>query len=159
MAFSINRAILVGNISQTPDLKYTPKGTAVLKFGFATNHSIKEQDGSYRDIPTFHNIVVWAKQAEGLSKVLNKGQKAYIEGRIENRSYVDKDNNKKYISEIVADSVISLENKSSRQETPADIPEHQAMNENINPDEISGDVMGQVFGDDIEKVESDGVPF
>lgn len=105
MAFSINLAIITGNVTRDPELKFTPSGSAVCTFGVATNHSIKKND-QWTDIPTFHNIVVWGKIAEFLSNTLKKGMKVSITGRIDNRQYDAKDGTKRYISEIVADTVI-----------------------------------------------------
>lgn len=103
--FDLNRATLIGNVVRDPDLKYTAKGTAVLKFSMATNRSMQNEDGSYKDMPTFHNVVAWSKVAERLAKILSKGKKVYVEGRIDNRSY-EKDGQTRYISEVVADNVI-----------------------------------------------------
>ena len=105
MPFSINLAIITGNVTRDPELRYTPSGSAVLSFGVATNHSVKKGD-QWTDVPTFHNIVVWGKQAEFLSNNLKKGTKVSIQGRIDNRQYDAKDGTKRYISEIVADIVI-----------------------------------------------------
>lgn len=116
--FDLNRATIIGNITKEPQLKYTQNGTAVMQFSVATNRSVQNEDGSYRDIPTFHNIVVWSKVAERLAKFLEKGMKVYIEGRIENRTY-EKNGEKKYISEIVASNVINF-NKKKKEEKPAE---------------------------------------
>ena len=105
MAFSINMAVITGNVTRDPELRYTPSGAAVCSFGVATNHSIKKDD-QWTDIPTFHNIVVWGKQAEYISNTVKKGMKVSLSGRIDNRQYDAKDGTKKYISEIVADTVI-----------------------------------------------------
>jgi single-strand DNA-binding protein len=113
MAFSINRATLLGNATKDVELRYTPGGTAVAKFSIATNRSIKKDD-SWEDIPTFHNIVAWAGTAEYVAKTLKKGMKVYVEGRIENRSYEDKEGVKRYITEVVADSVIPMANTDNR---------------------------------------------
>ena len=110
MAFSINIAIITGNLTRDPELRYTPSGTAVCSFGVATNHSIKKDD-QWTDIPTFHNIVVWGKQAEYLSNNLKKGMKVSLTGRIDNRQYDAKDGTKKYISEIIADTVVPFTDK------------------------------------------------
>jgi single-strand DNA-binding protein len=103
--FDLNRATLIGNVTRDPELKYTAKGTAVINFSIATNRRIQSEDGQYKDSPTFHNIVAWSKTAERLAKVMSKGQKVYVEGRIDNRSY-EKDGQTRYITEIVADNVI-----------------------------------------------------
>lgn len=105
MAFSINMAIITGNVTRDPELRYTPSGSAVCSFGVATNHSIKKGD-QWENVPTFHNIVVWGKQAEYISNNVKKGTKVSLTGRIDNRQYDGKDGTKKYISEIVADNVI-----------------------------------------------------
>lgn len=103
--FSLNRATLIGNVTRDPDLTYTAKGTPLLRFSIATNRSLKNEDGSFTDIPTYHNIVAWSRTAERLAKILKKGSKVYIEGRIDNRSY-EKDGQTKYISEVIADNAI-----------------------------------------------------
>ena len=103
--FDLNRATLIGNVTKDPQLRYTGKGTAVLSFGIATNRSMQNEDGSYKDLPTYHNIVCWSKTAERVAKNIAKGKKVYVEGRIENRSY-EKDGQTRYISEVVADNVI-----------------------------------------------------
>lgn len=110
MAFSVNKVTLVGNVSQDPELTYTPKGNALLKFNMATNHSVRNEAGEWSDIPSFHRIVVWAKQAEYFGGTLKKGDKVYIEGRIEYGSY-EKDGIKRYTIDIVAKDVITMANK------------------------------------------------
>ena len=112
MAFSINLAIITGNVTRDPELKYTPSGSAVTTFGVATNHSVKKGD-VWEDRPTFHNIVVWGKIAEYLTNTLKKGMKVSISGRIENRVYDKKDGTKGNISEIVADTVIPFSDHKS----------------------------------------------
>jgi single-strand DNA-binding protein len=117
MPFSINLAVITGNVTRDPELRYTPSGSAVCSFGVATNHSIKKGD-QWEDIPTFHNIVVWGKQAEYLTNVIKKGTKVSITGRIDNRQYDAKDGTKKYISEIVADTVIPFTDRKAGGEMP-----------------------------------------
>jgi len=107
MPFSINLAIITGNATRDPELRYTPTGSAVCSFGVATNHSIKRGD-QWENVPTFHNIIVWGKQADYISNTVKKGMKVSLTGRINNRQYDAKDGTKKYISEIVADTIIPL---------------------------------------------------
>lgn len=111
MAFSINKAYLVGNVTKDPDLKYTPNNNAVCTFNVATNRSIKKGD-DWEDVATFHRVVVWGKIAEYINNNVVKGDPVVVEGRIENRSFEDKDGVTKYISEIIADNVIPFERKS-----------------------------------------------
>ena len=107
MAFSINLAMITGNCTRDPELRFTPSGQAVCSFGVATNRSIKKGE-QWEDVATFHNVVQWGKPAEYTSNALKKGMKVTVTGRIDNRSYDAKDGTKKYISEIVADTVIAF---------------------------------------------------
>jgi single-strand DNA-binding protein len=109
-------AVITGNVTRDPELRYTPSGAPVCSFGVATNHSIKKDD-QWTDIPTFHNIVVWGKQAEYISNTLKKGMKVSLTGRIDNRQYDAKDGTKKYISEIIADTVIPFTERKATGET------------------------------------------
>ncbi len=98
---SVNKVILIGRLGKDPELKYTQSGRAVVNFSVATNERWKGQDGQKQESTTWHNIVAWGKQAEVIKEYLSKGREIYIEGRIDNRSYDDKEGNKKYISEVV----------------------------------------------------------
>ena len=117
MPFSINLAVITGNVTRDPELKYTPSGSAVCSFGVATNHSIKRGD-QWEDIPTFHNIVMWGKPAEFIANTVKKGTKVSITGRIDNRQYEAKDGTKRYISEIVADTVIPFTERRGSSDVP-----------------------------------------
>jgi len=110
MSFSLNVAVICGNITKDPELRYTPSGAAVCSFGVATSFSVKKGD-VWEEKTTFHNVVVWGRQAEFISINVKKGGKVTIQGRIENRSYEGKDGSKKYISEIIADTVIPVLDK------------------------------------------------
>lgn len=105
MAFSINQVTLVGNVAREPELKYTPNGTPICTFSVATNRNVKKGE-KYEEVPTFHRIVVWNKMAEFVSRSVVKGQKIYVDGRIDNRSYEKKDGTKGHTSEVVAFNVI-----------------------------------------------------
>lgn len=98
---SVNKAILLGRLGKDPELTYTPSGKAVAKFSLATSERWTGQDGQRHEATTWHNIVAWGKQAEVMKEYLAKGREVYIEGRIDNRSYDDKEGNKKYISEVI----------------------------------------------------------
>ena len=112
MAKSLNRVMLIGNLGKDPELRYTTSGTAIATFSLATNESWKDQDGNLQERTEWHNIVAWKKLAEICGEWLKKGKKIYIEGRIQTRSYDDKNTGtKKYITEIVADNMIMLDSK------------------------------------------------
>jgi single-strand DNA-binding protein len=110
MAKSLNKVMLIGNLGKDPELRYTASGVAVATFTIATNESWKDQDGNLQERTEWHNIVAWRKLAEICGEWLKKGKKIYIEGRIQTRSYDDKNTGaKKYITEIVAENMIMLD--------------------------------------------------
>lgn len=108
MAKSLNKAQIIGNAGKDAELRYTPSGKAVAHFTVATSDSWKDQGGNLQEKTVWHNIVAWDKLGEICANYVKKGTKVYIEGRIENRSYDDKDGVKKYTSEIVATNMILL---------------------------------------------------
>lgn len=109
MAKSLNKVMLIGNLGKDPELRYTPAGVAVATFTIATNESWKDQDGNTQERTEWHNIVAWRKLAEICGEWLKKGQKVYIEGRIQTRSFDDKNTGqKRTVTEIVADDLIML---------------------------------------------------
>ncbi len=108
---SVNKVILVGNLGKDPELRYTSSGTAVATFSLATSERYKDRNGEQQEKTEWHNIVTWRNLAEICGKYLHKGKQVYIEGRIQTRSYDDRDGNKRYMTEIVADQMQMLGNK------------------------------------------------
>jgi single-strand DNA-binding protein len=102
---SVNKVILVGNLGKDPEVRFTPSGRAVAKFPIATAESWLDQENSRQERTEWHNIVVWGKQAESCGQYLAKGRQVFIEGAIRSRSYDDKEGNKRYVTEIVAQRV------------------------------------------------------
>ena len=119
---SVNKAILIGNLTKDPEQRFTASGTAVCNFTVATNEKYKDKSGEWQERAEFHNIVAWAKLAEICAKYLQKGKQVYIEGRIQTRSYDDKNGVKKYTTEIVADQMKMLGSSGSASRENADIP-------------------------------------
>ena len=105
---SLNKVLLIGNLGKDPELRYTPDGLAILKFSIATSEYFNDKSGNKSEKTTWHNIVMFGKMAQNLANYLNKGKQVFVEGRISNRSYDDKDGNKKYISEIIATNIVLL---------------------------------------------------
>jgi len=102
----LNKVIIVGNLTRDPELSTIPSGQKVCKIGVATNRVWKDKSGAKQESTTYHNIVVWGRQAETSAQYLKKGQQVMVEGRIETRSWDDKTTGeKKYRTEIVADRV------------------------------------------------------
>ena len=109
MAKSVNKVILIGNLGKDPEVKYTPQGTAVAKITVATNERYKDKAGQWQDRTEWHNVVLWQRLAEIAGEYLKKGGKVYIEGRLQTRSWDDKQTNqKKYMTEIVANDLVLL---------------------------------------------------
>ncbi|MFH1216053.1 MAG: single-stranded DNA-binding protein [Pseudomonadota bacterium] len=98
----INKAIIIGNLGTDPEIRYTQSGTAMANFSVATTEKWKGQDGQMQEQTEWHRIVVFSRLAEICGEYLSKGSKVYIEGRIQTRSWEDKDGNKRYTTEIVA---------------------------------------------------------
>jgi single-strand DNA-binding protein len=99
---SVNKAILIGNLGADPELRYTPGGQAVASFRMATTERFTNKDGGQQERTDWHNIVCWSRTAEIANEYLKKGSPVYIEGRIQYRSYEDKDGIKRYRTDIVA---------------------------------------------------------
>jgi single-strand DNA-binding protein len=110
-ARSINKVILIGNLGQDPELRYTSSGVAVASFSMATSESWKDQDGNVQEKTQWHKLVAWRKLAEIVGEYLKKGSKVYVEGRIQYRSYDDKNGVKRDITEIVLDQMLMLDSK------------------------------------------------
>jgi single-strand DNA-binding protein len=99
---SVNKVILLGHLGKDAETRFTPSGISVSKFSLATSRRSKDQQtGEWKESTDWHNIVMW--RTENVANYLLKGKQLYLEGRIENRSYEDKDGQKKYITEIVCE--------------------------------------------------------
>lgn len=108
---SLNRVELIGNLGKDPELKYTPSGQAVATFSMATTRKWKDKDGNLQEDTQWHNIKCWGRQAEIAQQYLKKGRQIYLEGRLETRSYDDKDGNRKWFTEVVANNFLMLGSK------------------------------------------------
>jgi len=102
----INKAILVGRLGSDPEVRYTPSGVAVANFNIATSEEWKDKDsGEKKERTEWHRIVAWSKLGEICGEYLSKGRQVYVEGRIQTRSWEDRDGNKRYTTEIIASDV------------------------------------------------------
>jgi len=111
---SINKVILVGNVGKDPVIRYFDKGVAKATFPLATSESYTNQQGETITSTEWHNIVLWRALAEVAEKTIKKGSQVYVVGKIKTRSYVDKDGINKYITEILADTLLLLDKKLSQ---------------------------------------------
>jgi single-strand DNA-binding protein len=102
---SVNKVILIGNIGRDVELRHTPGGTAVAKFSLATSDRRKDKSGQWQDNTEWHNIVAFGKLAEFAGQYLGKGRTIYVEGSIRTRTYDDEKGNRRYFTEIIAQSI------------------------------------------------------
>ncbi len=109
---SLNKVMLIGNLTRDPEMRYTPNGAGVCSFGLATNRSWASGDGGERKEETeFHRIVAWNKLAELCAQLLTKGRKVYIEGRLQTRNWEGPEGEKRNATEIVAEDMVLLDSR------------------------------------------------
>ena len=116
---SVNKVILVGNVGKDAEVRHIDSGVAVASFSLATSETYTAKNGEKVTTTEWHNIVVWRGLAEFAGKYIQKGRQIYVEGQIRTRSYDDKDGNKRYITEILANTIQLLGRKENSSE-PAD---------------------------------------
>jgi single-strand DNA-binding protein len=104
----VNKVILVGNLGADPDVRYSSTGSAVVNFRIATSENWTNKEGGKETKTEWHRIVAFGKLAEICAEYLNKGKQVYIEGRLQSRSWEDKEGNKKWTTEVVANNVVML---------------------------------------------------
>ena len=131
----VNKVILIGNLGKDPEVKYLDSGVAVANFSLATTESYKNKEGERVSQTEWHNIVLWRGLAEVAEKWLKKGSSVYIEGKIRNRKWEDKEGNTRYTTEILGDNMTMLGKKEdSSAEKTETTPEQECI-----PQEEKGD--------------------
>jgi single-strand DNA-binding protein len=123
--------MLIGNVGKDPELKHTPSGIPVASFRIATSESWRDKDGSICEHTDWHNVVAWRGLAEIVAKIVKKGTRVYIEGKIRTRKFDDKYNNKKFFVEILAENILLLDTKKTYKDQFA---------ENFDLDNLTDDV-------------------
>lgn len=153
---SVNKVILIGNVGKDPETRHLEGGNTVSKFSLATSEVYKNKEGEKITNTEWHNIVLWKGLAEIAEKYVKKGSQLYIEGRIRTRSYTDQDNNTKYITEIIGDSMQMLGKKSEGGSQDVPVSQSSASSETSRPTGNPPDTMG-----DLSKSQSDAddLPF
>lgn len=111
----VNKVILIGNLGKDPELRYTNSGVAVATFSMATTESWKDAEGNLQERTQWHTIVAWRKLAETCGEYLKKGSKVFVEGKLQYRTYDDKNGVKRYVTEIVLDSMVMLDSRGGAQ--------------------------------------------
>jgi len=112
---SLNKVMIIGNLTNKPELRFTPQNHGVTSFGVATNRNWSDSDGQNQESTEFHNVVAWNKLAELCAQLLEKGDKVYIGGRLQTRTWDDQDGHKNYKTEIVCEDMLILHKQGGSQ--------------------------------------------
>lgn len=113
---SLNKVMLIGNLTRDPELRYTPQGTAVCTIGLATNRTWVTENGDKKEETEFHRIVAWNKLAELCSQLLFKGRRVYVEGRLQTRQWTGQDGSQRQATEIVIEDMLVLDSRRQGEE-------------------------------------------
>jgi len=169
MARSVNKVILIGNLTRDPEMRYTPDGKAVTSFGLATNRSWNSKEGEKKEEVEFHNLVAWGKLAELCSQFLKKGRKVYAEGRLQTRSWEGKDGVTRQRTEIVMEDMVLLDSRGASTGESGAAPEQPAPKEeeiqlpneekSEKAKDPAKDDSGKSKGAGSEEVSEDEIPF
>ena len=150
---SLNKVMLIGNLTRDPNLRYTPNSTAVCSFGLATNRSWTSGDnGEKQERVDFHNIVSWSKLAEICGQLLHKGDKVYVEGRIQTRDWKTEDGAERRITEIVIDNMMLLNSRNGAAQSDDRETNEAEETETAGDEDVKGESA------EVEDV-SDDIPF
>ncbi|MBI3307125.1 MAG: single-stranded DNA-binding protein [Candidatus Omnitrophica bacterium] len=120
MAASLNKVLLIGNLTRDPELRYIPSGQAVTNFTIAVNRSYNSQSGEKKEEVSFIRVVVWGRMAENCNEYLKKGSPVFVEGRLQSRSWDAQDGTKRSTTEVIAQSVQFLGRPGGRQSENAE---------------------------------------
>ncbi|MFQ5864381.1 MAG: single-stranded DNA-binding protein [bacterium] len=142
--YSVNKVILLGRLGQDPELRYTPNGAAVTTLSLATNEVWKDNEGNKQERTEWHRVVLWRKLAEIAGEFLKKGSRVYFEGRLQTRSWEDKDGVKRYVTEVIADTMTMMDTKAESERAAEVAP----------PAEMEGPPPNEA-----ESTEEDDLPF
>jgi len=146
----LNKVMLIGRLTNDPEMRSTPQGTAVTTFSIATNLVWMDQSGQKQEKVEYHNVVAWRKLAEICGQYLQKGRQVYVEGRLQTRSWEDPNGGKKYKTEVVIDNMIML---GSKGDLP---PKSSAPSKQPTDQQPSSDNKAQAQDDEIQ---IENIPF
>ncbi|MBC7862347.1 MAG: single-stranded DNA-binding protein [Bacteroidia bacterium] len=135
----INKVILVGNLGKDPEIRYLDSNVARVNFSLATSESFKDKEGNRIEHTEWHNIVFWRSLAESAHKILKKGMQVYIEGKLQTRQWVDKENNKRQTTEIVGEHFLKLTKTENHSGSSSVNPTTTSQNTNENSEEKNND--------------------
>lgn len=153
---NLNRAMIIGNLTKDPEMRYTPSGQPVTTITVATNRSWVDSSGQRQEQTEFHDVVAWGKLAEICSQILAKGRKAYVEGRLQTRSWEGQDGIKRYKTEIIADNIIALDRLGGAEHKGFEDHGSQAAPAASTPET---DIAPTPAGNSTEEINIDEIPF
>jgi single-strand DNA-binding protein len=144
---SLNKVMLVGNLTRDPELRHTPNGKPVSSFGVATNRRWKNEAGELQEETEFHTVVVWGRLAEVIPQILKKGHRVFVEGRLRTRSWEGQDGAKRQRTEVVMENFIPLTPKGAKEveeiveavSIPEEPTEKKATKDSVEEEEIDLD--------------------
>ena len=132
---SLNKVILIGNLGQDPEARFTPQGTAVCNLSIATNESWKDQNGEMQDRTEWHRVVMYGRMAETATEYMKKGQMVYVEGRLHTREWEDQNQIKRRTTEIRCDNFTMLGKRNDSQGGGPGSPDTEAKKPDSNNDD------------------------
>ena len=133
---SLNKVILIGNLGQDPEARFTPQGTAVCNLSVATNESWKDQNGEMQDRTEWHRVVMYGRMAETATEYMKKGQMVYVEGRLNTREWEDQNQIKRRTTEIRCDNFTMLGKRSDPSSPPSANPDSSMKPESGMDDDL-----------------------
>ncbi|MGA0045483.1 MAG: single-stranded DNA-binding protein [Candidatus Kapaibacteriota bacterium] len=113
MSRTLNKVMLIGNVGKDPDVNFTPTGVKVAQFRMATSETWKDKDGAMQEHTDWHTVIAWRGLADIVERLVHRGSRIYVEGKIQTRSYDDREGQKRYVTEIVAENILLLDAKRS----------------------------------------------
>jgi single-strand DNA-binding protein len=114
---SLNKCMIIGNLGRDPEMRYTPSGQAVTQFTVAVNRNYRDSNNEWQEETEWFRVVVWREAAERAAERLRKGSKVYVEGRLQTRQWEDREGQKRYTTELIAQTVTPLDPRSRDEET------------------------------------------
>ena len=132
MALGLNKAILIGNVGQDPEISYMPNGNTIAKFSLATSEKYKDRDGNVQEKTEWHRLIIFGKLADVAKDYIHKGSRLYVEGKLQTRSW-DDGGTKKYMTEIVVFSLLMLDGQGDNQGGDSRPPQNQNRNDYNSP--------------------------
>jgi single-strand DNA-binding protein len=137
MAKSVNKVILVGNVGQDPEVKYTASGVPVAKVSLATNERFKDKNDQWQDRTEWHSVLAWQRLAEIVGEYVHKGSKIYVEGKLQTSSWQDRQNGeKRYRTEIVAREIVLLGSRDTGDGAKDELPSSDSRPESSSTEPV-----------------------